>query len=45
MLSLVTHVSKIRTKLIKWRIEKKVEEYLKNDYYRFRNKKVHEKKF
>ena len=38
-LSLLTHVSKILTKIINRRIEGKVEQYLKNDQYGFRRQK------
>jgi len=39
ILSLLTHVSKILTKVINRRIEGKVEQYLKNDQYGFRRQK------
>lgn len=39
-LSLLTHVSKILTKIINRRIEGKVEQYLKNDQYGFRRQDV-----
>ena len=38
-LTLLTHVSKILTKIINRRIEGKVEQYLKNDQYGFRRQK------
>jgi len=38
-LRLLTHVSKILTKVINRRIEGKVEQYLKNDQYGFRRQK------
>ncbi|KAL4132882.1 hypothetical protein QTP88_009959 [Uroleucon formosanum] len=44
-LSLLTHVSKILTKIINRRIEGKVEKYLKNDQYGFRRQKDLEKAF